>query len=235
VTDLLEWSGRVRKLVEQSKNVASTSRANQSLMTREEQVAQIREDLDNVERHRGVLAEVGISPISEKKATSALIAKCRALTDLVENDWELFAGDTSFFAAFKDPCAKIAQARTKALTESWTTYAEGLIATVPKDLLAGVGLDELGQEIRQAFNEAKALASKLPADPSRARDLANSIKNVISKLERVDKIPGSVKVFLERTHSEEGAGLEDLTDEVRAWLAEEGRLSQFRVFFKETH
>lgn len=228
MTSLLERSGKVLKLVEQFKNVNSTAEAIEHLRTRDLQVSDIRESLDQVDRHRKVLAAVGAAPGSNKKAPKALITKCQVLTDLVEKDWEDFARDASFSGHFRQPCVAISEASMKALAASWRAYAERLMATVPKDLLAGVGHDELGQKVRKAFSEAKALAEEFPADSERARDLAVLIERVVSMLRDVEKIPESVRVFLEKASSQ-GASLEDLTDEVRAWLSKRDRLGQLRI------
>lgn len=133
-----------------------------------------------------------------------------------------------------DAVAEVAKATEKSLATAWTLYVssslfagpppeeeDGRMAKTPKNKQAL-------EAYRRLFGQFASLRASVPASPQVIKDL-KKLSDELAAIQFDRNVPPAVKDFLEATGTTSGAGLELLTDEVRAWLIAQNLFGRYVV------
>ncbi|MEQ8506194.1 MAG: hypothetical protein RIC85_04855 [Gammaproteobacteria bacterium] len=207
----------------------------QALSSRAIQIQKVREIVDTTNSTRATMKRAKVTLRDRPSASKKLINKSRQVTESFKEDWEKALGDRTLVTNFIDPAREhLAKNVTQALKEDWRKFVDETSPQIPQDWLNSLpDGGELGQaknDIVDCLQDIQALRADLPADETSIATVSDLSEKARTIFESLDGIPESVRSFL-RSASGRGARLNELTDEVRAWLSEHEMIDQVRIRF----
>ena len=141
----------------------------------------------------------------------------------------------SNFAYLKSACQKFAEAGTSATEETWEQYKPKARPSIDMNQLAEAEVQESFKStvahLRARAKHADQIGKHPPAteEDFKALELAwEDIRRMISELPEVANDP-QVRKFLKAANTRDGAPLELLTEEVRAWLQDNKVAEKYRI------
>ena len=165
------------------------------------------------------------------RVSKEFIAKLAELRALLEKDWVAFSEN-------RDVHTKLAQ-RLENFTDRLSEYLKGVwqghLASVIPDLdtnsvdtLRNAGFKDEAKRLAELLSKLSQAKRQLPDSAevvNRITEWALDAKSIISSLEG---LPEPAKRFLAKA-SHSGAAIDELTPEIREWLASKGMLDLFII------
>lgn len=234
MSNLIKRAEDVRNLMQQYSDIGAERERLQVLTTRTKMIRDIRVKFDEAQASVSILRDAGVPLRPLSKASSALIMRCKKVRADFDKNWEKTVRETSIKTNLIDPASDhIDRKIQKNLRDEWRAYVDERAPKFTKASLAPLsssGFGDAVDAISKLLDEISGLRDDLPQDRasiSRVQEAANEASELFEELE---KIPEAARNFLAKA-ARGDALITDLSDEVKAWLAEHQMLEQLRIQF----
>jgi hypothetical protein len=231
--NLIELSNDVKDLMEQLTDIGASRERLQALNTRATQIQKIREVIDNADVARAVLEKAKVELRGRPSASKKLIKKCHQVMEGFETNWEKIVRDKTLSSTFIDHAKDHAEKKiAQELKQDWRNFVAEMSPPITRDWLDNLPnsgpLGDAKEAVSVHLAELQELRADLPEDTAvvaRVREVSGAAANIFGEL---DDIPEAVRNFL-MSASGAGAKIDDLTDDIRAWMTEHDMMDRLRI------
>lgn len=201
-----------------------------------EKVDALLEEVDVLTKATSLLAKTNDTGLHGKHLPTtadlkSLQIKLEKLEKRLNDEPDTFL-DGNVWASCKTQLEGLAKALNTNLSSVWEEYVSGLGQSIDYlEPFAGVGqCAPIIRKIKIEMQSLKSLTASLPLDSEpfrRALQHQKEIQKLVLQLDLKD-VPPAVQKFLKSINTS-GVTLEDVTDEIRAWLAKRNMLKSFHI------
>jgi hypothetical protein len=206
----------------------------QALRARGTQVAAARAALAEQFEILARVERLGGKVVSRPRVSASLRDKPSALSVRLETNTAEAAVDSQWVPSFLSPLGTFSEKLKAVVLEAWQALVDRHVQPVSDDVLGQferIGLDARVREVRSARDRIKELRSRAPASDSALASIVTLADTMANELGALEAVPPSVRAFIAKA-TKHDACLEDLTNEVQAWLRGNDLLKSIRIGFK---
>lgn len=229
--NLIDLALEVSKLSAVLKDVSANRDRARALKTRAHAIRRISEKAQSVERDRNVLKAAGIQLTAKVAATSQLKKRTQLTAKSFAENWEKTAEDKNLQQNFIDPVNETLDKISKELKKDWEGFVSQAEQAVRREWLHRLPDKAFGktkQKMSSIEAELAGIKRTIPEDPSSVVRVTEIVEEAAPILAELENTPQSVREFLAKADSGR-AVIEDLTEEVRTWLAKQEMLGLLRI------
>ncbi|MDA8637291.1 hypothetical protein N9L49_01585 [Rhodospirillales bacterium] len=231
--NIIELASEVKSLMDELSDIGASRDRLQALNSRAVQIHKIREIIDEADTVRDLLNEENVHVRKKPSASKKLIKKCDQVIEGFKDDWEKTVRDKNLSSTFIDPAKEHVEKRVFIeLRQDWHEFVNEMSPPITKAWLNSLPhtgpLGEAKENVSKYLEEFKDFNAEMPKDVdtiARVRKVSEAAKNIFDDL---DDIPSTVRSFLVSASST-GAKIDDLTEDVRAWMTEHKMMDRLRV------
>ena len=231
MNNFLERINEVSTNLQSLDDVKTRGRELERLTTRCQQLEDAWRRLQKARSDEEILVKIVGALPRAPRASKELMAKPDELREQLEKDWVAFTNHKEVYSKLTQRLEKFTERLAEYLKSAWQKHLASVMPDLDEhsvDTLRNAGFKEESERLAELLYKLAQAKRQLP-DSADAGDLiiewTLEAKGIIKSLEG---LPEPVKRFLTKA-SKSGAAIEELTSEIREWMASKGMLNLFII------